>query len=303
MAEPSGNNHLTVFDAGSLALPPGLRTCCRTLVRNEAVSVHLALHEPNYFAAHRYPALQIVVILDGATGEVTWVDGSGQTVHREIKANHVWIVPAGVLHTLRWRRKANLAVMLAARGWAAEFGVDRFLEPTVDALDDYEFADPVIAVVKLALLEVQEPMAAQNAPRIQSLGQCLASRILSFRPDESSDEKVIHRLLHPEVRARVTAYVEANLGMELSVSKLAGEAHMSPSHFCGVFKATTGLTPEQFVLRARLLRAHQLVREGAHTIGQIAHATGFSDHSHLTVQFKRRFGVPPKAYLPSIRYV
>jgi AraC family transcriptional regulator len=303
MAEPSGNNHLTVFDAGSLALPPGLRTCCRTLVRNEAVCVHLALHEPNYFAAHRYPAHQIVVMLDGATSEVTWTDGSGQTIHREIKANHVWIVPAGVLNTLRWRRRAKMLVMLAAPAWTEEFSVDRFPEPTIETLGHFELNDPVIAVVKLALLDTREPMAAENAARVQSLGQCLASRILSHRSEESSHEKVIHRLLHPNLRARIAAFVETNLGMELSVSALAREAHMSTSHFCGVFKATTGLTPEQFVLRARLWRAHQLVCEGAHTIGQIAHATGFADHSHLTVQFKRRFGVPPKAYLPSIRYV
>lgn len=189
MAEPSASKPLIEFDAGKLALPPALRTCCRTLVRNSAVSVHLALHEPNYFAWHHYSALQIVVTLDDALGEVTWGDSAGQTTHREIKANHVWIVPVGVSHTLRWRRTANMLVMLAAPAWAVEFGIDRFPVPTVDALDHYELIDPVIAVVKLALLEAQQPMAARNTARTQSMGQCLASRILASRPDEALREK------------------------------------------------------------------------------------------------------------------
>ncbi|WP_425506193.1 helix-turn-helix domain-containing protein [Termitidicoccus mucosus] len=45
------------------------------------------------------------------------------------------------------------------------------------------------------------------------------------------------------------------------------------------------------------------LKTGSYTVNQVAYMTGFSDHSHLTAQFKRQFGVPPRAYLPRIRTV
>lgn len=170
-------------------------------------------------------------------------------------------------------------------------------------LSHYELVDPLIGGLKLAFGDQGACGDAPFAPQLQSLGQCLAARIFGAQSSLLRRRCASVTLLHPDTHQRVVAFIKANLGVEISSSALAREARMSPSHFLTVFKASTGLTPEQYVLRTRLWKARELIRAGTRTIGEIAHATGFSDHSHLTVQFRRRFGVPPKAYLPAKRYV
>jgi transcriptional regulator GlxA family with amidase domain len=102
---------------------------------------------------------------------------------------------------------------------------------------------------------------------------------------------------------RVANYVQAHLADRIPVATLAKEARLSPSHFNVLFKATTDLTCEQYILRTRLARAKALIETGTYTVGQVAHMTGFSDHSHLTVRFTKFFGAPPRSFLPAVRTV
>lgn len=142
---------------------------------------------------------------------------------------------------------------------------------------------------------------AHNSVELLAHGACLAARILQTKAKvlrRQSDDSVI---LGSESKTRVCDFIESNLADKITIPALAHEARLSVSHFTMVFKATTGLTPEQYILRSRLLRARTLIETGTRTIGEIAYATGFADHSHLTVQFGRMFGAPPKAYRPEVR--
>jgi AraC family transcriptional regulator len=303
MAEPEGKSIPQSHHAETLELPPALRTYPRTLVCGPEVGVHWALHEPNYFPAHVHPAIQILVTSDSALCDVSWTDGRGQIIQRRIGPNQIWTMPAGFSHTAHWRRRAKAIVLFADPAWATELCGSAIETAAILPMDHYVLADPLIGGLKLEFDDDSSWNLPVNLPRMRMLGGCLAAQILIAHSAGLRRDIEGSTLLHPDVKARVASFIAANLGAELSVSILAREARLSPSHFSALFKATTGLTPEQFVLRSRLLKARELVQTGEYTIGQIAYATGFSDHSHLTVQFKRRFGVPPKAYLPAIRHV
>lgn len=54
---------------------------------------------------------------------------------------------------------------------------------------------------------------------------------------------------------RVIRRIENDHGLPLSLADLAREARLSPYHFLRTFRRLTGLTPHQYVRRARL-RAH-----------------------------------------------
>ncbi|OEC59702.1 AraC family transcriptional regulator [Pseudomonas sp. ENNP23] len=90
------------------------------------------------------------------------------------------------------------------------------------------------------------------------------------------------------------AYIADNLARRISVAELAQVACLSPSHFHALFKDCVGLTPHQYLLRARLDRASRLLRESDLALVRIAEECGFSSQSALTTAMRRHLGLTPK---------
>jgi AraC-like DNA-binding protein len=71
---------------------------------------------------------------------------------------------------------------------------------------------------------------------------------------------------------------------------------MSPYHFLRVFSAACGVTPHQYVRRARLRRAAERLLAEPSRIIDIALDSGFSDVSNFNHAFRAEFGVSPSSY-------
>lgn len=91
---------------------------------------------------------------------------------------------------------------------------------------------------------------------------------------------------------RVLDYIEANLGGELTLSKLAEVAMFSPHHFHRIFHAMVGETPNQFVQRVRLEKAAALLLNNlAKPITRVAIDCGFSSSATFARAFRDKFGL------------
>jgi AraC family transcriptional regulator len=96
---------------------------------------------------------------------------------------------------------------------------------------------------------------------------------------------------------RAVEYIQDQLDADLTVSGIAQAVSMSRCWFTRLFKESTGQTPHQYVVEARVRKAKELLTTGKFTISEAAHHVGFVDQSHLTRHFKRVFGLPPKRLL------
>ncbi|MFC5525837.1 AraC family transcriptional regulator [Rhodanobacter ginsengisoli] len=81
-----------------------------------------------------------------------------------------------------------------------------------------------------------------------------------------------------------------------TVASLANAACMSRSAFAKAFVETTGTTPIEFVTRARLAKARDLIAATKGSIASIATAVGFASRSHFSLRFRERYGEDPTAY-------
>jgi AraC-like DNA-binding protein len=105
---------------------------------------------------------------------------------------------------------------------------------------------------------------------------------------------------HRQIRAlqkwrlkRVVEYVENHLSEKIALSDLAAVAGLSRMHFASQFRTATGLRPHEFLLRRRIQRAEELLRNTTMPIAEIALTVGFQTHAHLTTVFKRFAGCTP----------
>ncbi len=85
---------------------------------------------------------------------------------------------------------------------------------------------------------------------------------------------------------------EAELGLE----RLAEQAGLSPYHFLRTFERATGVTPHQYVLRARLRAAAIELADTRDKIVDVALDCGFPDLSNFNRAFRAEFGVVPRVY-------
>ena len=75
-----------------------------------------------------------------------------------------------------------------------------------------------------------------------------------------------------------------------------GRVGMSPFHFLRVFARVLGVTPHQYLIRARLRRAARLLTDRSRSITDIAFDVGFGDLSNFVRSFHRAAGVSPRGF-------
>ncbi|MGF1475695.1 MAG: helix-turn-helix domain-containing protein [Geminicoccaceae bacterium] len=102
--------------------------------------------------------------------------------------------------------------------------------------------------------------------------------------------------LPPRSIRRARDFIEANLGEELSLAAIAGEACLSPHHFLRAFKAATGKTPHRYVQERRVDLCRRLLETTDLPLADIAYQCGFASQSHMTTVFGSAVGTTPGRY-------
>jgi len=115
-------------------------------------------------------------------------------------------------------------------------------------------------------------------------GQSQFSPFLAEAPREES------------LMARVQEYVLDHLRSTLSVDELASISGMSVRSFSRHFVEEAGITPREFVERARIDAARNLLEAGELPLKSVAYDCGFGDPDRMRAVFSRKVGVSPAAY-------
>jgi transcriptional regulator GlxA family with amidase domain len=96
--------------------------------------------------------------------------------------------------------------------------------------------------------------------------------------------------------AATRAWMEERLAQPLSVEAMARHAGYSPRSFARRFRAETGTTPLQWLIRRRVAEAQRLLEETDVGIDRVAARAGFGSAVALRQHFARALGTSPTAY-------
>lgn len=256
----------------------------------------LGLHRPNPGAfpagrRHAHGFHQVTLFLS-SPGRCEWRIGDGFAYSGRPSAGDVVVIPAYVSVAASVRRQgpsASVSVRLSTDR------IDRAAEASGLAADALRRGavrrDPFLRELVGKLSE--EPDGAGRELLADSLGTALAVHLLREYAGPRGDEPA-----RDDRFRRVTAYIEDHLDEPLPVGRLAAIAGLSPYHFIRRFRAATGATPHQYVIRRRVERARALIADGR-GIAEAAARAGFSGQSHLHPHVRRVLGVTPGDLTPA----
>lgn len=115
---------------------------------------------------------------------------------------------------------------------------------------------------------------------------CLLCKALKNRTNRSE-----HAVI-----ARVVQYLDRHLDEEIEHEAIAAKYRLHPGYLSRLFKQEMGETLSEYLLRIRIERAAQLLKEDRYKIGDIAGMVGYSTSSYFSVMFKKYAGCSPREY-------
>lgn len=91
-------------------------------------------------------------------------------------------------------------------------------------------------------------------------------------------------------------YIERNLAGNLSLTIVADQVSLSPSHFSRLFKQSVGYSFSEYVTHTRLEYAKLLMTNEKLSIGEVAERSGFNNANYFSSTFKKYNHMTPKEY-------
>lgn len=104
----------------------------------------------------------------------------------------------------------------------------------------------------------------------------------------------------PASVALVLERVETEGAADRTPASLAKESGLSVARFARTLKRIYGMTPSQYLAKARLNEATSLLRETDRSIAEVAVEVGFSDHSAFSRAFRQATGMTPSEFRASV---
>lgn len=112
-------------------------------------------------------------------------------------------------------------------------------------------------------------------------------RVLLFVTDNTCSNRVIEAGL---------IFMNEHYDRNISLGELASLCHISPQHFCRVFRMETGMRPMEYLTRKRMLEAKVLLCNTKQSVAEISRQTGYEDPAYFGMVFKKYEGMSPGQY-------
>lgn len=162
-------------------------------------------------------------------------------------------------------------------------------------------ADPLFTRFAIDLRRLTMVGAASSTLAIEVLTAAAVQRVSLLLNGGKPRAKLERRMTSRRLKL-IIDYFEARLAEEIHLADLADYIGLSESYLARTFEAATGTTLHAALMDRRIARARLLIgvalRRGVRAnLADVAAATGFSSHAHMTTAFGRILGVTPSEWI------
>ena len=252
-------------------------------------SIYASIQRENPFEG-RFEAIadDLIVLHRSGPVETTFASG-GHVTSRCIPKGSIFFLPAGhacevglhgALDTLHIYLRANLVSVHNVTPLLVE-------------------RDVVIQHLAQAVEQAVCEKVSNSDRFIDPIARALADRVSAISRSSEPWQVQTAGLPDYELR-RLNDFIEANLEGEITLAAMASACGIGTKSFVRAFAATTGKSPYQYVITARVERAKRLIEQDQEGLAEIALRCGFSHQEHLTRAFRRLTGQTPGRYRRSV---
>ncbi len=149
----------------------------------------------------------------------------------------------------------------------------------------------------------------------------ICDTVLSFEPDSDilAAAKLIsflcdikkHCLMNPvsgnndsveSIVSNAVEYMKQHYMEPLNIGQIADHCNLSCSYFHKLFRETTHITPNSYLLKLKLSHAKSLLATTTEPISEIAIKCGFNSQAYFSDTFRREFSTSPRKFRNSFVY-
>jgi len=260
------------------------------------VSCRIAADPPFVIGRHR--VLLETAETPAAPAPVILVHTGGKAFSYRTRAAADRTSLPGLVTFLPTGSRAEVALRGVGEGLILYFDSDRRVP---DWLATRRAREPLTFVDNLILSLAQQLLVAATVPDhdedyLRLLGNALLAQLrhalggIALVPPAHGSRSAI-LLVHHAIQL-----IQDGLDGALTVQRIAARVGVGTTHFSNVFSRVTGVTPHQYILRARTGRASELLRMTSLSVAEVATSVGFAGQAHFCTAFRRQTGVTPTAY-------
>lgn len=161
-------------------------------------------------------------------------------------------------------------------------------------------ADPLFTPLAASLRRIAMPGAAAPSLAIETLVAVAAERASTLLNPDTRRARAEYRMTSRRLK-RILDHLEARLAEDVRLADLARDIGLSECYLARTFRAATGTTLHAALVERRIARARSLIeaassRGARANLAQVATATGFASHAHMTTAFRRVLGITPSEW-------
>lgn len=239
-------------------------------------------------------AFSLLHQLEDLDGHACWQAGR-QRFAGAFRAGTVSVVDLREQAACQFRGTFDAVQFYVPKAILDELAYQQGAQPVATLAWDRTRQDPVVTSLARLLLSELENGEAANRLLVDHLGLGLVAHFAKayggVRPAEPRSGG-----LAPWQMRRAEDMLHARLASQLTITEVARECRLTPSHFARAFRCSFSVAPHQYLTNIRVVRAKELMITTELPLADIALLSGFGDQSYFTRIFTRAVGTSPGAW-------
>src|SRR5580658_6368388 len=213
-----------------------------------------------------------------------------------VAAGQVMFCPRNKWHNISWAKEFSVLSIRIPDSALMEVARERLTDRSLEIVPKRLVTDDRLTHLLFTLDAERARGYSAGKPFVDCIESALANILLTsfntFAPRSIPGKGG----MAPHVLRRVVEFMHANMDKQIGLKDLADCAGLSLSHFSSQFRASTNQSPHQYMLRLRVERSKELLRDSRRSVLDVGLDVGFRNQQHFATVFRNSVGVPPSVY-------